>query len=140
MQRFILQKGERSLTKLVAFLSALSQARAWKVEVSEYRRTRSDAQNNALWGVAYKAIREASGNDPDEMHEYFCIKYFGSVEKNVFGLRKQRPRRTTTTNEAGERSVLSTTEFMDFYSFIQQHMAEFGIYVPDPNEDVNDVA
>lgn len=140
MERFVLQKGERSLTKLVAFLSALSTERAWKVEISEYRRTRSDAQNNALWGVAYKAIREASGNDADEMHEYFCGRYFGWVDKDVFGLKKRRPRRTTTTDETGRRSVLSTTEFMDFYGFIQQHMAEFGIYVPDPNEVSHDAA
>lgn len=90
-----------------------------------------------MWGVAYKAIREASGNDLDDMHEWACGEYFGWVEREMFGLRKKRPRRTTTTDEHGRRNVLSTVEFMDFYSFIQRRMAEYGIYVPDPGEMSN---
>lgn len=137
-ETFVLQKGERSLSKLVAFLSALSSDKAWRVEISEYRRTRSNEQNNALWGVAYEAIRQASGNDPDDLHEWACGTYFGWVEREMFGQRKKKPRRTTTTDEHGRRSVLTTTEFMDFYSHIQRNMAEFGIYVPDPGELIDE--
>lgn len=134
MERIILQKGERSLARLVAFISSLSKDRAWRIEVSEHRRTRSNEQNNALWGVAYEAIRQASGNDPDDMHEWFCGEYFGWVESDVFGSRKKKPRRTTTTDEHGRRKVLSTTEFVEFYSYIQRRMAEFGIFVADPGQ------
>jgi hypothetical protein len=137
---FLLAKGDRSLTKLVGFLSSLAKGKAWKVEVSEHRRSRSNEQNNALWGVAYEAIRKASGNDPDDMHEWCCGEYFGWVESEIFGSRKKKPRRTTTKDEHGRRNVLSTTEFMDFYSHIQRRMAEYGIYVPDPGEVTDELA
>lgn len=140
-QTFILERSvTRNLTKLVGFLSSLPMDKAWKITIAEHRKTRSNEQNNALWGVAYVAIHEASGNDPEDMHEYFCGEYFGWVERPMFGQRKKRPRRTTTTDASGRRSVLTTIEFMDFYGFIQRRMAEFGIYVPDPNEEVNRAA
>lgn len=140
-QTFILDRSvTRNLTRLLAFLSALPMDKAWKITVAEHRKTRSNEQNNALWGVAYVAIHEASGNDPEDMHEYFCGEYFGWVERSMFGQRKKRPRRTTTTDASGRRSVLTTIEFMDFYAFIQRRMAEHGIYVPDPNEEMSRAA
>ena len=136
MQSFILAKGDRSkvLARLLAFLPLLSPAKAWQIVVSEYRPRRSDAQNNALWGVAYKAIREATGNSNESLHDHFCRKYFGEVEREICGTVRTHARRTTTTDEDGKRSVLSTVEFMGFYEFIQQEMASFGVYVPDPRE------
>lgn len=132
-QTIPLPKGERSLTRVVAFLSSLPTDKAFKVEVSELRNSRSDGQNNALWGVAYKTLSEFTGHTGPELHDAFLRAYFGEVEKDVFGKKVIKPRRTTTTDEEGNRSLLSTMEFRDFYSFVQQKGAEIGCWVPDPD-------
>lgn len=118
---------------LLSYLDRLPSARKWKVSVKLYRRTRTDDQNKALWGVAYKTIREATGNDVEDLHTLFCGEYFGWVETEVLGKRKMKPARTTTTDENGKRDVLSTVDFADFYTFIQAKASEFGIDVPDPD-------
>jgi hypothetical protein len=122
--------------RIVRYLSLLPADKEWKVTVDEYKKERSEPQNNSLFGVAYKAIREATGNDKDTLHNYFCGEYFGWVP--VLDRPGTKPRRTTTTDEDGKRNVLTTTEFMDFYAFVQQKAAEVcGVYVPDPNEVVD---
>jgi len=130
-QVFILPAGKAGL---LAFLDRIPMARKWKVTVDLYKKTRSNPQNNSLWGVAYPAIREATGNEAQDLHDLFCGEFFGWVEYEVLGKKKKRPRRTTTTDENGKRAVLTTLEFMDFYEFIQRTAAEYGVHVPSPNE------
>jgi hypothetical protein len=121
------------IERIGRYLSVLPQDKAYLVRVETFKKARSDPQNNALWGVAYKPIRDATGNDNESLHNYFCGEYFGWVD--VLDRPQSKPRRTTTTDESGKRSVLTTTEFMDFYAFVQQRAAEVcGVYVPDPNE------
>lgn len=128
------QPRDKAIERVVAVLRLLDTAKVWKVKIEVARKSRTDDQNNALWGCAYKFLREETGNDPQDMHDYFCGEYFGWVDRNIFGKRKRKPRRTTTTDGNGNRDVLSTFEFADFYSFIQQRMAEeLGLNVPDPN-------
>ena len=101
--------------------------------VRRRKATRSSAQNRALWGVAYKALREQTGNEAPELHKYFCGEYFGWVVGEVFGMAKKDPRRTTTHDDDGRRDTISKAEFADFYAFIQQRAAENGFDVPDPD-------
>lgn len=129
MERIILQKGERSLAKLVAFISSLSKDRAWKVEISEHRSRRSDAQNAYLWGVCYPAIlKHLPGWEADDVHDYLLGEHFGWQTLEGMGRKRVKPLRRS--------SRLSTTEFSDYVAFIQRTMAEKGIYVPDPGEGV----
>lgn len=132
-QSFILPQGKQAL---LDYLETLPTIRKWRVRVSLYRRTRSNEQNNALWGVAYPAIREATGNEPDDLHTYFCGEYWGWLEVGVLDQVKRKPRRTTTRDESGRRDVITTADFSDFYLFIQQRCASVGVYVPDPNEQM----
>ena len=125
------------IERVQRYLFALPADKAFDVEVTEHKKARSDPQNNALWGVAYKVIRDETGNDSQALHDYFCGEFFGWVDAEVMGMVKRRPRRTTTRNADGKRSVLSTVEFMEFYEFVQRRAAEVaGVYVPDPNEVV----
>lgn len=124
---------DKEIERASRLLSGLGAHQPWAIRIAKHVLPRTDLQNSALWGVAYKAIREASGNDPDDMHEYFCGEWFGWVEKEVFGAIKKKPRRTTTHNESGERNVMPVDDFCNFYAFIQQRMAEHGIFVPDPD-------
>lgn len=131
---------ERVAEQVATFVTALDPGHAYRVTVEEAKPTRSSDQNNALWGCAYKAIREQTGNDPDDLHVYFCGEYFGWVECEMFGAHKKKPRRTTTADPEGRRSVMSKMEFVDFYAFIQQRMAENGVHVPDPDPYWRDAA
>ena len=133
-QTFILPaNASRDLTRVVAVLSAAPKDKSIKVTIAEARKDRSDPQNNALHGVAYKALSEFIGYTGPELHDLFLKAYFGKVEKELFGEVTVRPRRTTTTDENGQKNKLSTIEFNAFYAFVQQKGAEIGCWVPDPD-------
>lgn len=133
-QTFILRRGVRNFTSLMAFLSTLDVTKDFQVTIGLVKKERSDLQNRALWGCAYKTLRDATGNDPEDLHTYFCGEYFGWVEYDVMGATRKRPRRSTTKDENGKRDVISTIHLQDFYAFIQQRSAEtVGVYVPDPD-------
>lgn len=137
MQRYQLNAGgpERDQVRanIHAFIDRLPVSKSWRIEIKEARRERSGDQNNALWGVAYPALCEATGYEPDELHDALCRKFFGTTTRDVMGVRITRAVRTTTTNADGERDVMSAGEFADFYSMVQQVGAEAGIDVPNPD-------
>lgn len=133
-QTFQFQRGIRNFTKLIAFLSSRPLDESFQVTIGPIKKERSDLQNRALWGCAYKTLRDATGNDAEDLHTYFCGEYFGWTEYEVMGQTRKRPRRSTTKDENGKRDVISTIHLQDFYSFIQQRAAEtVGVFVPDPD-------
>ena len=103
------------------------------VEVEEDKPKRSGEQNAALFGLAYKTIQAETGHDIEELHTWACGEFFGWQTYEVLGQKKRRPVRTTTTDEAGKRKVMSKTEFAEFFALVQRKAAEFGIFVPDPD-------
>jgi hypothetical protein len=115
-----------------AFLGMLPRDKTWRVDVNELRPRRSPDQNNYLWGVVYRTVldtglREA-GWTGDDVHEYFLGEHFGWETIEGLGRKRLRPLRRS--------SKLNKQEFTDYIAFIQRTMAERGVYVPDPNEDV----
>jgi len=130
------QDWDGTLSLMLQHVSRLDHSKDHTISVERTKRERSDPQNKALWGVAYKALREQTGNDPEDLHTYFCGKYFGWQEYEVMGELRKRPIRTTTKNEQGKRDVIDRATLSDFYAFIQQHAAEtIGAYVPDPDPE-----
>lgn len=131
---FTLDRGPRNLAGLFRFLSLLDVTKAWRITIGPVKKERSDLQNRALWGCAYKALYDATGNDPEDLHEYFCGEYFGWKETRILSRRRLKPKRSTTRDENGKRDVISTRDLSDFYAFIQRRAAEtVGVYVPDPD-------
>ena len=116
------------------FIDRLPVDKSWVVTVAPYMKKRSLDQNAATFGLAYKTIMEATGlegeADRKQLHRDFCGDWFSWVDGP---LGQQRPRRTTTTNERGERDVIDARDMAEFYNFIQRKAAEFGIDVPDPD-------
>lgn len=127
------QNRGRVLANLVEALQALDPKRTFVVEAKQYQKPRTDDQNKALWGCAYKALREQSGNDAEDLHEFFCGEFFGWTTYEVLGQVKKKPVRTTTHDAAGKRDVMSAVWFADFYDFLQHRSAENGFHVPDPD-------
>jgi hypothetical protein len=137
MQRYQLNANgpERGqvLANVLAFLQRLPANRSWRIEVKEARKERTGDQNAALFGVAYAVLTEATGYTPEELHHEFCGRFFGWTEFEIFGESRRRPRRTTTTNEQGDRDVIDTATFARFYDEVQRVGAEAGIDVPSPD-------
>jgi hypothetical protein len=137
MQRYQLNANgaERDdvLANVHAFVDRLPKAKSWRIEIKEDRKERTDPQNRALFGVAYPAIRKATGHDVDELHRMMCGRFFGWVNVEILGEVSSRPYRTTTTNAEGERDVMPTADFAAFYEMVQRMGAEAGIDVPAPD-------
>lgn len=107
-----------------------------EVRVRRKKRERSDLQNRALWGCAYKALEQQTGNDPEDLHLFFCGEYFGWKQVLVLGSQRRKvPRRTTTKDEDGHRDVIDKMVMADFYDFIQRRAAMAGYDVPDPDPE-----
>ena len=125
---FILPPDDREsmLARISAFALAAYPGKRVKVSVEQYQRRRSDDQNRYLWGVVYATLRDATGQDADDWHEYMLGEWAGWEECELFGRKRLKPKRRS--------SKLSTGEFADYIAFIQQRAAENGIYIPDPNE------
>jgi hypothetical protein len=133
-EEIIFEKGQREFSRLVSFLKALPVDIRLKINIGEAKGARSDLQNKALWGCAYKTICDKTGNDPEDIHELMCGEYFGWKTKIVLGKKHLEPKRWTTRDEEGKRDVINTVHLSDFYGFIQRYAAEkAGIYVPDPD-------
>lgn len=125
---FVLSPTDRQadIERLTRFLSECLPGKPVRVEVCQHRKRRSDEQNRALWGVAYRTLADETGNDVNDLHEYFLGEHFGWEVIDVLGQQRRRPIRRS--------SKLSTAEFSDFYAFIQYRAAEMGYYIPDPGE------
>jgi hypothetical protein len=137
VQKYILNANgpERGqvLANVHAFVDRLPARKSWRIEIKEARKERSNDQNAALWGVAYPVLCDTTGYTPDELHDAFCRKFFGTSQRNVMGELVSGPRRTTTTNEQGEREVMPAADFARFYDMVQQVGAEIGVDVPSPD-------
>lgn len=126
---------ERVYSNLLAFLSRIFLAcnRSYKIEISEYKKSRSNAQNAALFGHAYVILSRDTGFTPDELHEAFCRRFFGTVERDIGGIKVSKPYRTTTTNDQGKRDVMDARSFSEFFEMVVQIAAEAGVNIPPPD-------
>lgn len=92
---------------------------------------RSSEQNRYLFGVVYATVlKHLPGWDADDVHDYFLGEHFGWETLEGFGRKRLKPIRRS--------SRLSTVEFSEYVAFIQRTMAEKGVYIPDPGEEVSD--
>jgi len=142
MPEFILptHNREKALRLGQTVLSSLDELVAWRVTIEPLKASRTLSQNAYLWGVCYPPMSERSGYEAAELHEYLLGEFYGWVDKRVpkkpSNPRGQEsvPRRTTTTNEHGKRSVLSTKEFAEYVDFVQRFAAEkLMLVIPDPD-------
>jgi hypothetical protein len=111
-------------------VQGLSSDRAWCVEVSEWKKPRTNQQNSFLWGVCYPAILEAGGEalagwTREDIHEYMLGECFGWETIEGFGRKRVRPIKRS--------SKLNRQEFSDYLLFLETRCAEMGIVIPEPS-------
>ena len=129
------ENRESAIASLARQLARYLPGVRLEVRVRRKKRERSDLQLRALWGCAYKALNTQTGNDPEDLHTYFCGERFGWKTVKVMDQVKRVPRRTTTRDEDGNRDVLGTLDFAEFYDFVQRRSAAVGYDVPDPDPE-----
>lgn len=96
--------------RLAAYFARLQIERPIAVKVEDYRHRRTVTQNARLWALHTKAS-EVTGYSPDEMHEFALMRYFGSEEIEVGGVRMMRPlKRSSSRNTKEFAAFMEATE------------------------------
>jgi hypothetical protein len=134
---------EKAIQLTHTVLTSLDQLVAWRITIERIGDDRTSQQNRYLNGVAYKMISDHTGYERNEVHKAFLGRYFGWKTKRVPRTptnpkgEESIPIRTTTTNEAGKREVLSTKDFWEYVEFLQRFAAErFQFIIPDPDSSL----
>ena len=115
------------LSSVGRFLGELDADKAWRIEVREYKATRSSAQNRYLWAI-YDHIIKVGGETmggwtKEDLHDFFLGEHFGWEKVQLFGRFRLKPIKRS--------SNLSKMDFADFIAYIQHYMAERGVVIPD---------
>jgi hypothetical protein len=119
-----------AVTRMV---QGLAPDRVWAVEVSEWKKPRTNQQNAYLWGVVYPMVLEAGGEalagwTRDDLHEYFLGEVWGWETLEGFGKKRLRPLKRT--------SRMTAAEFTEYLHGIENRLMDLGIGpLPEPIYD-----
>lgn len=134
---------ESDRARYVAFVQSMPLP--LDVECKKWRKTRTNEQNNLLFGIIYPPIAEAMGYPVDGdngIHAFMCGTHFGWVDikvpktpNNPDGIASE-PRRSTTREgwNRGKRSVLNTVDFGKFLDTVERIAAQAGVFIPRQDE------
>ena len=105
------------------------------IKIEKVRKKRSNPQNRHYWGVVLPLVQQGlkeTGNimTAEMTHELLRLRFL-KEQINVNEITGEYIERIKSTTE------LSTSQFMDYISEIQQFSAEyFNINIPNPNQDL----
>jgi hypothetical protein len=120
---------EQLANAAIRMVQGLSPDKTWAIEVTEWKKPRTNQQNAFLWGVAYPAILEGGGEalagwTRDDLHEYFLGECFGWETLEGFGRKRMRPLKRS--------SALTKQEFSEYLNFLEGRCMDMGITIPEP--------
>lgn len=132
----------RAIGRVVETLEELPHERDWRIEIEEMKSQRRQVANAYYWGLVLPMISDATGFECEELHEYFCGAKWGWRDKRVpktprnpLGI-ESTPRRTTTRDDKGRRSVLGIMAFYEFVEFVRRFAAmKLALNIPDPDPE-----
>ena len=121
---------EQLANAAIRMVQGLSPDKTWAIEVTEWKKPRTNQQNAFLWGVAYPAILEGGGEalsgwTRDDLHEYFLGECFGWETLEGFGRKRTRPLKRS--------SALTKQEFSEYLTFLESRCMDMGIVIPEPS-------
>jgi len=98
--------------------------KTYTVEITEKRIKRTISQNSLYW-LWLQCLSFETGNNRNDLHEYFKHEYIMPEKINIFG--KEQDRYSTTG--------LNTTQFKYYLDHIQVFAStELAIKLPDPED------
>jgi len=120
---------EQLANAAIRMVQGLSSDKTWAIEVTEWKKPRTNQQNAFLWGVCYPAILEGGGEalagwTRDDLHEYFLGECFGWETLEGFGRKRLRPLKRS--------SALTKQEFSEYLMFLEGRCMDMGITIPEP--------
>lgn len=119
---FKLRKG-KGKKEAANYICCLDDNESWDVKVTKKRWRRSISQNNLYW-LWLTCIEQETGNDRNDLHEFFKAKFLGFEEIKILEHLVTRVVSTTGKN---------TLQFKEYLDKIQLFASvELGIELPDP--------
>jgi hypothetical protein len=111
--------------KAVDYLNSLfDKGKRVKVDVAKEKRS---LDQNRLYWLWVACIEQETGNDKNNLHEFFTLEFLPLIQQMVF--KKLIYKRTSTT-------TLDTKQFTEYLNKIQIYCStELGLTLPNP-EDV----
>ena len=94
-----------------------------EIIIQEHKTHRSTDQNNRYWMLLRK-FSEETGHTADELHQYFKHDILGveTIKSPITGEEYETTKGT---------SSLNVDEFLQYMQRVEQHMAEYGVVVPE---------
>ena len=125
IQSFVIRQGdEQRRQTAIEFLRMIKLNRDIRVEIKEYKKNRSTAQNRLLWAW-YDVIAKDTGYEPEDLHEEMKVRVLGVERKVVRGIELIVPKSSTK---------LSVQEMTQFLHSVEALAAELGIALPYPRD------
>ena len=111
-------------------VQGLDPARVWSIEVTEWKKPKTNQQSRYLFGVVYPMIMEAAGESlrgftREDIHEWLLGEIWGWETLEGFGRKRLRPLKRT--------SRMTKEEFTEYLYGIENKCIELGIGpLPEP--------
>jgi len=122
MKRKLLTELDRDM--VIAYIKRLDITKTYSVEVTQKKLRRTISQNGLYW-LWLTCIENETGNDRDDLHEYFKFKYLLPETIVIFNERHEK----WTTKD------LDTGQFKVYLDKIQIFAStELAISLPDPED------
>ena len=119
-------KTEQERSRFIDFVRGvlLDGKVCYEGELKKYQRRRSIPQNKLLW-LWLAAIAAETGNDRNDLHDYFKNRFLPKERKYFFGKETWVPISTTKLN---------TKQFSEYLDHINADMAQQGIVLCNPDD------
>lgn len=100
-------------------ITKLDTKSPWEILVRKYRRLRNLSQNRYYWRLLQLAA-EQTGNEAEDLHEFFKLKYLEPITVSIGGQAKIVASSTTR---------LKTDEFAEFCNRVESFLVSEGIWL-----------
>lgn len=121
-------RAETDRDKVVALVRSLDLGKPWAITVEPFKKRRTQSQLALMWvwvDQAVKLIHDDTGQDKDDLHEYFKRKFLTPRRFQVMGEVVE----VYTTKE------LTTAQMTEYMEKIRAFASiELGILLPSPEE------
>ncbi len=122
----VIIRDEAMRTRVAQHIANLSIEKPWAVTVEPYKKRRSLSQNALMWlwlEEVVKHVYESTGQDKEDIHEFFKRQFLTPTVKDVFGVEVK----TWSTKE------LTTAGMSTYMAAIDVWVAsELGLLLPTP--------